>query len=227
MQPQDATAAWFFKLWPWIETNKNKILGVAGGIVMAIFLFSLFSWWQGQKESEAAGALTQMFMSPDGGRPAGYLKIADDYPGTLAGQRAALQGAAAMFEEGSYADAQTQFQKFLDAHPDNKFSPEAALGVAACLDAQGKTNLAVGAYQRVVNGFSDATAANTAKFALARIYQAQGKFNDALKFYGDVVRFNPNGSLGGEAGQRGMNLMAKSPPPPAATAPEAPFNLSH
>ena len=73
-----------------------------------------------------------------------YLKIAADYQGTSAGQRALLQGAAMLFAAGRYADAQTQFQKFLDAYPDSFFAAQAALGVATSLDAQGKTDLAAG-----------------------------------------------------------------------------------
>ena len=62
-----------------------------------------------------------------------------------------------------YADAQTQFQKFLDAHPDSFFAAQAALGVAASLDAQGKTDLAAGAYQRVISIASDPMAASYRK----------------------------------------------------------------
>ena len=67
-----------------------------------------------------------------------YLKIAGEYPGTLGGRRAWLQGAAALFAAGRFADAQAQFQKFLDAHPDGDFSASAALGVAASLEGTGK-----------------------------------------------------------------------------------------
>ena len=45
------------------------------------------------------------------------MKIAVDYAGTSAGQRALLEGATALFTTGKYADAQTGFQKFLDAYP--------------------------------------------------------------------------------------------------------------
>jgi TolA-binding protein len=156
-----------------------------------------------------------------------FLKIAGDYQGTSAGQRAWLQGAAMLFAAGRYADAQTQFQKFLDAHPDSFFAAQAALGVATSLDAQGKTDLAAGAYQRVINISSDVTAASSAKFALAQIDERQGKLTDALNLYEDIVRYNPNSSLGSEAGLRTMELKMKLQSASPSTAPAAPFKLNH
>jgi TolA-binding protein len=129
-----------------------------------------------------------------------------------------------LFEAGRYADAQTQFQKFLDAHPDSFFAAQAALGVATSLDAQpGKTDLAAGAYQRVINISSDVTAANFAKFALAQIDERQGKSTDALNLYEDIVHYNPNSSLGSEAGLRAMELKMKLQSASPSTAPAAPF----
>jgi tetratricopeptide (TPR) repeat protein len=138
-----------------------------------------------------------------------------------------LQGAALLFEAGRYADAQTQFQKFLDAHPDSMFAAQAALGVATSLDAQGKTDLAAGAYQRVIGISSDAMAANSAKYALAQIDERQNKLTDALKLYEDIVHNNPNSSLASEAGLRAMELKMKLPSAPPSTAPAAPFKANH
>ena len=156
-----------------------------------------------------------------------FLKIAGDYQGTSAGQRAWLQGAAMLFAAGRYPDAQMQFQKFLDAHPDGFFAAQAALGVATSLDAQGKTDLAAGAYQRVISISSDLTAANSAKFALAQIDERQGKLTEALNLYEEITRNNPNGSLGSEAGLHAMELKMKLPSAPPSTAPAAPVNPGH
>ena len=141
----------------------------------------------------------------------------------MAGQRAWLQGAAILFEAGKYADAQTEFEKFLAAHPDGFFAAQAALGVATSLDAQVKTDLAAGAYQRVINISSDVTVANSAKFALAQIDERQNKLTDALNLYEDVMHNNPNSMLASEAGLRVMELKAKLPSAPPATAPAAPL----
>jgi len=214
MQPQDASTAFLFKLWPWIEANKTRVIIGTGIIIVTIFLYSFFAWQREQKEVTAGRALTQLSLSNPASAGAGqladaYLKIADEYPDTLGGRRAWLQGAATLFAAGRYADAQAQFQKFLDAHPDGDFSASAALGVAASLEAGGKLDLAVGAYQRVLNGFSDVVAVNMAKFALARIDERQGKFTDALDVYESIARSSPGSTAASEAGMRAVELRTK------------------
>jgi predicted negative regulator of RcsB-dependent stress response len=237
MQAQDATAVYLFKLWPWIEANKKRIIIGVGIIIAAIFIFSFVSWEKSKGEVDAGQALTSVMISTEGSQLAdACLKIAADHPSTLAGQRALLQAAASLFEAGRYADSQTQFQNFLDQHPDSAFSGQAALGVAACIDAQGKPDLAVDAYQRAIGSLSDAEGTGVAKLAIARIYETQGKFKEAIALYGEVMHANPNGALGSEASVRAMELNAKSSSAtgasatgPAVSLPAAnvPFQLSH
>jgi predicted negative regulator of RcsB-dependent stress response len=217
MQAQDSTTLFLLKLWPWVETNRNRLIGGAVIAVFAIFIVWFAACQREAKEIATGQALTQLALISGGPSPDAYLQIAGQHPGTAAGQRALLQGAAALFEAGRYTDAQAQFQKFLDAHPDSEFSGQAALGVATSLDAQGKTDLAVGAYQRVISISSDTAAVNAAKFSLARIEESQNRLNDALVLYQDVARADPGGSLGSEATMRLMDLRSKLPA--AATTP--------
>ena len=224
MQTQDATTLFLLKLWPWVEANKNRLIGGATVAVVAIFIIWYVACQRESKEIAAGQALTQMSLSSAVPSAEAYLKVAAQHSGTVAGQRALLQGASALFDVGKFTDAQAQFQKFLDAHPDSEFSGQAALGVATSLDAQGKADLAVGAYQRVINSSSDAMAASVAKFGLARIEESQGRFNDAMVFYQDVANANPGTSLGSEAAIRLMELRSKLPAP--ATTPAAPLKSS-
>jgi TolA-binding protein len=229
MEAQETTATdYLFKLWPWFEANAKRIAFGAALALIAIFIWSFYSYRQSQRETAAGEALTQATMSA-GGSAEVCLKIAADYPGTAAGQRALLQGATGLFTDGKYADAQAQFQKFLDAYPDNFFSPQAALGVAASLDAQGKTDQAIGAYQKAAGLTANGTVAADAKFALARIDETQGKAADAMKLYAEVARGYPNTSISSEAARRAMELKVKSPAAAVAPvpAPSVPFNLSH
>lgn len=232
MQLQDAPATYFFKLWPWFEANRIRIIWGGGVIVVAAVLISFYSWQRGQNEIVAGKALTQMMSSIPRNATASqqaalYLKISTDYQDTSAGQRALLQGAAMLFAAGRYADAQAQFQKFLDAHPGSFFAAQAALGVASSLEAQGKTDLAAGVYQRIINNYSDTVAVDSARFALAQIDERQGKLAEAVNFYEAIVHYNPNGSLGSEAGQRLMELKMKLPSASPSTAPAAPFKPNH
>ena len=235
MQAQEEITAtdYLFRIWPWFEANAKRLAFGAAFIIIAVFIFSFYSYRQNQREIAGSEALTQASISETGGQLAdACMKIAVDYAGTSAGQRALLEGATALFTTGKYADAQTGFQKFLDAYPDNFLGPQAMLGLAASLDALGKTDLAVSAYQKAAAQTADLNVAANAKFSLARIAEAQGKFAEAQKLYGEVARTSERTSLGSEAGLRAMELNAKLPKAPAkpATAPapavSVPFNLS-
>jgi TolA-binding protein len=230
MQSQETTATdYLFKLWPWFEANSKRLAYGAALVIIAVFVFSFYSYRQNQNEIAAGQALTQASLSNSSGELAdACLKVAADYSGTPAGQRALLQGAAALFVSGKYADAQPQFQKFLDTYPDNSLAPQAMLGVAASLDAQGKTDPAIGAYQRAISQSSDGSVVAAAKFALARIAETRSKFADAEQLYIEVARTFPNSSVGSEAGRRAMELKMKSPTAvPAPVPAAAPFTLSH
>ena len=222
MQAQDTTTLFFLKLWPWVETNKNRLIAGTAIAVLAIFTIWFVACQREAKAVAAGEALTQAAIATAGPSADAYLKVAGQYSGTVAGQRAQLQAAATFFAAGKFTDAQAQFQKYLDEHPDGEFAGQAQLGVASSLDAQGKTDLAVGAYQKVVGNVSDAAVASAAKFGQARIEEAQGRVNDALVLYQDVARAEPSSSLGSEAAMRLMELRSKLPaatPAPAAAAP--------
>jgi TolA-binding protein len=227
MQAQDATTLFLLKLWPWVEAKKNQLIAWAVIGVIAIFTIWFVACQRESKEIAAGQAMTQALLSSGAPAAGDYLKIAELHSGTAAGQRALLQGAAALFGAGKFADAQTQFQKYLDAHSDGEFSGQAALGVAASLDAQGRTDPAVGAYQKVISGYSDTVVVSAAKFGLARIEESQGKFNDALVLYQDVASVNANTSLGSEAEMRLMELRSKLSAATPATTPAPPAKSSH
>jgi TolA-binding protein len=227
MQLQDAPATYLFKLWPWIETNKIRIACGGGIVVVAIGLISFYSWQRNQKEITAGETLSRM-MSDSGTTTAAqqaglFMKVAGDYPGTAAGQRAILQSAGMLFEAGKYPDAQTQFQQFLNQYPGSSLAAQATLGVAASLDAQGQTDSAAGVYHRVITSYSDVIVAGYAKYRLAQIDERLGKLSEALNLYEDVAHSNPGSQLGSEAGLCAMELKKK---PSSATAPAAPFQIN-
>ena len=227
MQTQETTTLYLLKLWQWIEANKTRLIGGAAVIGVAIFLYSFISYQSGQKEIAAGQALTKIAVSPGGFTAEACLKIAGEFPGTVAGQRALLQGAALLFEAGRYSEAQADFQKFLDSHPGSVLAGQAALGVATSLDVQGKP--AATEFQAVVNNYSDPAVLSAAKFALGRIAEAQGKLNEALALFEAAARVNPSSTLGYEAGMHVLQLRDKisaSTPAPAPAPAPAPFTLT-
>jgi len=131
-----------------------------------------------------------------------------------------------LFCGGRYADAQAQFQKFLDAHPGSSLPPQAALGVATSLDAQGKTDFGRRRLPADHQQLFRRDSVDSARFALAQINERQGNLPKRQIFYEAIVRYNPNGSLGSEAGLRLMELKMKLQSASPATAPAAPFKLN-
>jgi TolA-binding protein len=231
MEQQETAAAYLFKLWPQIEANWKRIAFGGGIIVVVAGLISFYSWQREQKEITAGKKLTQLMTSIPRNAATSqqadlYLKMATDYQGTSAGQRALLQGAAMLFASGRYADAQVQFHKLLNDYPGSFFAAQADLGVATSLDAQGNMDAAAGAYQRIINTYPDAMVACTARFDLAQIDERQGKVTDAMKLYEDIMRALPNTSLSSEAGMRAMELKTKLQPASSSTTPAVPPRLN-
>ncbi len=209
-----------FKLWPWLEANKNRLIGAVTVVVVAAALYSFISWRHDQNEMAAGQAMTQLLVSAPGATaeqsaPA-FVKLAADYAGTAAARRAQLQAAATYFSAGKYADAQAQFQKVLDASAAGALAPTAAFGVASSLEAQGKLDDAAAAYRKVATQFADSAAALPAKFALGRIAEQQGKFAEAMSAYQELARNNFAGSLASEAALRAIEIKSKIPAAPKA-----------
>lgn len=227
MQVQDATTVYFLKLWPWIEENKKGLIAGTVIVIVVGFFFWFSSVQRVQKAIAAGDAMTAVLVSAEYASPDAYLTVAAEHSGTLAAQRALLQGATLLYDQGKYTEAQTQFQNFLDANPGSEFDADALLGSAACLDAEGKGDLAVSAYQRVINSSSQPQQVNAANFGIATIDDAEGKLNDALVYYENVASEDPMGSLGSEARQRLMDLRSQMPAASTASPPAAPFTSSH
>jgi len=233
MDTKELTASdYLFKLWPWIEANLKQIAYAGGAVAILVFFYFYYGYSQTRKEVTAGQALSQVMVTGGASPQAdAYLKVAADYPGTVAGQRALLEAAAALFTSAKYPEAQAQFQKFLDTYPDpdNFFTPDALLGVAAALDAQGKTDLAISAYQKAAAQSGNVSVTASAKFAIARIYDAQGKTAEAVKLYEEIARAYPNSSFSNEAGLRAMELKTKGPGAIARPVPAVatPFTLTH
>lgn len=219
-----------FKAWPWIEANKNRLIGAG---VAAIFIWGVVYFLTSQKQAkevEAGQAVTTLLTTPENGAPAQraseFEQLAAKYVGTAAAQRARLQAAAILFDAGNYAEAQDQFQKFLNDSPSGFLAPTAELGLAAAAEAQNKLDVAAGAYQRVNTVFPSSTCVPEATFGLGRIAAQQGRLSDAVGYYEKVVNLVMGGALSQEAMLRASELRAKlaAAAPKAASAPKAPVS---
>ena len=227
MQTQDAPAEIIFKLWPWLEANKNRLIGALAAVIIVAGIMFFISSHQEQKEVDAGQALTLLLVSPtaSASNADAFAQLAAKYPGTAAGQRAQLQAAAALFNAGRYPDAQAQFQKFLDATSTGPLAATAQLGVAASLESQNKLEAAAAAYQKITSAFAGSASVLPAEFALGRIAEQQNKLTEAMSHYENAARASMGGTLAQEAAQRAFAIKAKlaaTAPKPVAAKPAAP-----
>jgi predicted negative regulator of RcsB-dependent stress response len=217
MQTQDAPAEILFKLWPWLEANKNRL--IIGAVVLLVIAGILYfmSAQKAQAEVDAGQAMTATMMNNmesdanSSQTAAQFEQLADKYPGTATARRAQLQAAGALFNAGNYADAETQFEKFLAGNPTGPLAATAELGIAASLEALNKLDPAAAAYQRVVSAYPDSGCVPMADLALGRIAEQQNKLTEALNHYENASHSPLGGSIAQEAMIRGTELKAKMP----------------
>lgn len=219
------------RAWTWFQVNKKQILWVVGGILVVAGVIAFIQWKKHATENAASAALSTLEAQrvlPGGNRTESadaYLKVANEHAGTKAAARALLLAGGAYFVQGSYAEAQTQFQRFLAQYADSPLRGQAALGVAACLDALGKPEEAVAAYKSVTERHATEGVVPPAKFALARLYESQNKLEEAVRLYEELARGESSGSIANEAGLKAEEIRAKLPAPTLSAIPPATTTL--
>ncbi len=226
MQTQDASAEEIlFKLWPWLEANKNRILAIAGVILIVFGTYFFITSRHEQREVDAGQAFTDRLLAasgPVGGSADQFTKVAQDYDGTEAGKRATLQSASMLFDAGKFADAQAQFQKFLAGTSSGPLAATAQLGLAQCLAALGKNDDALAAFKHTLAAYPDTAAAYMAELTAGRLEEAQGKFTDAANDYQDLARNRVAGPLAQTAYDHLQTLQSRLPAAPAPKSTVAP-----
>lgn len=202
------------RLWPWLEANKNRIIGVVAAVVVFAGVYSFMSWRHQEAELSAGEAFTQIMMAPPATPEqdaAAYEVLAAKYAGTMTAGRSLLQAASVLFEAGRFADAQAQFQKIVDTHAGGAdLAVLAQLGVAASLEAQGKLDAAATAYEKVIAMSPGSTSAVPAEYAMGRIAEQQGKLESAESYFEQASRAGQaGGSLSQNAYSQAMEIKAR------------------
>ena len=228
----------YLKVLAWLHANRKKLM-IGGGVAAVIALAAgIMTWQKSEAESNANAQLLSMpLASLRGNRPAPaqagpFLDLAKQYPGTSAGEYAALLGAESLFIEGKYPEAHQEFSKFIDQYPESALLSQAKVGLAASLEGEGRISEAAQKYQEIISTYSaEANIVNPAKLTLARLDEAQNKPEQALAYYEQLARINnPYDPWAAEARERGQLLLIKHPelrkaPPAAAGGPSAASEL--
>ena len=195
-----------YDLLAWLEANKAKVATVAVILVAVGFGIATMRYMAEQKELKASGellALKATIVQNTNLPPvtaAALTKVAQEYSGTSAGERARILAASTLFTEGKYAEAETAFKAFLNEYPESAWRATAAYGVATAQEAQNKPE-AVTSYQSVTTSYSRSSLADDAKLALARIHEQKNQPADALRIYNELLAPAP-GSTGQEPPHR-------------------------
>jgi predicted negative regulator of RcsB-dependent stress response len=211
----------------WLDANKRGLIIGAIAIVVIGFAVAAYEWRKDQTELAASDALLglQASLNPRhaSSQPSAtaLLKVAQDYPGTTAGERAMLLAAGTLFTDGKYPEAQEEFSKFVRERPQSPFAATAAYGVAACLEAEGKKEEALAAYQNLSVRFPNASVLDDSKLAIARIYQSKKQPEMALRIYDELARGGAMGGSASEAMMRKQELLSKYPNLAPTNAPAA------
>ena len=227
MDSEATQSADVFRLVTWALANQKRLLTGAGVVAVVGFGAWLYSWNASHHQAVASEALSEL--RPAVGQvenravPAdAFNKVADSYPGTAAAGRAVLLAAGALFDNGKYAEAQAQFERFLKDYGDSPWRTEAQVGVAASLEAAGKGDLALSKFKEILDRRPNDATTPQVKSAMARLYLAQNKPDQALRLYEDLVKAHNNDSWTSEAEMQARELLLKHPelkPPAPAPVP--------
>jgi len=203
------------RLLAWFELHRKQVLWGAAIVLAAGAAIGFYLWQQSEKQARANEALSRIVSTGFGGgeaeaAPPALLNVAAEHPGTAAAGRALLLAAGHLYEQGKYAEARTQFERFLRDYRESPLAPQALFGVASCLDALGKTSEAVTAYNDILQHYSTDNVAPQAQLALARLSEKQGKWAQARELFMELAR-SSRGSVGSEAMIHLEQLVAAHP----------------
>jgi predicted negative regulator of RcsB-dependent stress response len=234
MESGTPPSAGFYNFLGWLETNRQR---VAIGLVVLVglgLIAGFIAWRSGQTEIEAEQALSAVRMpfvpteTPAAGTAETLVKVADEYPKTLAAAKALLRAGTVYFDQGNFTKAQEQFDKFLRNHDKTSWVPQAVFGIAACLDAQNKTAEAISKYNDFIKNYPSDPAADQARLNLARLYERSNQPALALDVLKKLTEQGPQTQAAGEAQERMRELFAKHPslvPPNPVTSPNVFTNV--
>jgi len=206
----------FFKFMGWAHANRKPlILGVAVAAIAGTAV-GLYSWKQGENETDANAKLLSMPISPDlriHSTDGGLANLASEYPSTPAGEYALLLHAENLFVSGDYAQAQQDFAKFQSDHPSSPLLPQAGMGVAACLEAQNKLTEATQQYERVIqNNPTDASIVEPAKLTLGRLAEDQKRYDLAFMQYKELAQSPNQSDIWAQEARQRLQLLVSSHP---------------
>jgi TolA-binding protein len=209
----------YIRTMEWLHARRKPLLIAVIVLVVLGLVWAVMAWKKSQDNTDANAqffAIPNLGMMRTGAVPtAPLLEVANEYPGTAAGEHARLLVAEDLFTEGKYPDAYKQFSDFVAAYPDSALVPQAKVGIAACLEAEGKVTDAISKYHEIVLSYpTEMSIVSPAKLTLARLYEEVNQPQQSLSYYAELARMlkqNPYDPWASEAQERAQLLLSKHP----------------
>jgi len=227
MDSETSQSSRFYEFLAWVELNKKNLAIGAGALVALCFGYFVYQWHSNEQEAAANQALSAIRSTPSPSpmlpepKAQEYLKVANEFSGTAAGERALLMAAADLYAQGKYQEAQAQFERFLKNYSHSPLAPQAVYGVAVCADALNKVDEALAKYQDVVARYPTESVAGQARLAMGRLYEAKNQPELALKTYEELTKGKETSVWSSEARTLRETLLQKHPNLAPTNAPTA------
>lgn len=210
----DSTA--YYDFLAWLEVNKKRLITISIVIAILALVVSWVVWSKNEKEKEASAALIKLtFSVPGDNAPqpsaADFNKIAEQYAGTHAAERATLLAAGASFTENRYEDALKQFQSFQTQFASSSLIPVALVGIAACQESLDRIDEAIKSYQDIKAKFPNEPVSIQANTALGRLYEIKKQPELAIKAYTEATRQPSRNAWFSIASELKESLLAQHP----------------
>lgn len=179
-----------------IDKYKKEIVAAVIGIfVLAAIIigWNAYSGSRNQKASEALFPCETYFtegnfekaLNGDGAQCVGFLKVADDYSSTKAGNLARLYAGIAFAQTGKFEEAAAQLEKF-DGQDDELISP-ATIGLLGNVYANlGQNDKAIETLKKAAKAANNPSLSPTYLIQAGQLLEAAGKSADALQLYQQV-----------------------------------------
>ena len=173
------------------QENKDKIVwGTIGGI---IFILIVFYYFNHRKNTITAAdnvytfAVIQYANGKYKDVEPQFIRLIQEYWGTVQGKRALFFLANTHFFEGRVDSAEKEFERFTKLKFDPLFTPSAYEGIGECYEQQGKLNDAIKFYKKALS----VSKFDFQKYDIYRhigtLYEQMGKISEAEDIYNKIV----------------------------------------
>ncbi|WP_242926306.1 tetratricopeptide repeat protein [Pontibacter vulgaris] len=179
-----------------VAKNKSKLLGVfavIAALVVGAFVFYNYRSSQNKEAQEAMFQSVHYFEADSlnkalngDGQYDGFLKIADEYSGTDAGNLAHFYAGVALLKEGKFADAQSHLEDFKS--DDYLLQARAYSLIGDALSEQGKNKEAADMYKKAADHNANQYFSPQYLMKAGIAYEAGNDFKAAAEAYDKIVK---------------------------------------